>query len=310
MGRRRKRLPWYAKRRPPKRKRRKKEAYFLDRLSEEDIRAGKKRRDEILSYEWRWYAALAGQRSKVLDDIRIALGLAARKGFESRGWQRVVKAKWMLDPLSMEGSVRGIGGRFNLGRRISSAKFPAFPALYIAERKDTALQEVLGQAAGAAGLTSWEMAMTSPESVLIAAFNCRLVSVLDLHEPDKLRGFIDVVKGFKIPKHVAQYAKVKRLRSPRLIKSVGVLVEALLHPDWRHNPMQYDVPSPSQLFGHLAYLSGIEGILYPSKMDGGSCLAVFPDNFKKSDSFVELAGGYPREVARKRLDAGSAGKSI
>ena len=56
--------------------------------------------------------------------------------------------------------------------------------------------------------------------------------------------------------------------------------------------MQVDVPANSQIFGQLACSSGIEGIVYPSKMSNRKkCLAVYPKNFRDSCSHVKIQDG-------------------
>jgi hypothetical protein len=48
--------------------------------------------------------------------------------------------------------------------------------------------------------------------------------------------------------------------------------------------------------------AGIQGIVYASSKNGKKCLAVFPQNFVETDSFVELVGALPDGVKIKRLD--------
>ncbi len=67
--------------------------------------------------------------------------------------------------------------------------------------------------------------------------------------------------------------------------------------------MSYDVPSGSQIFGQLIYFAGVEGILYTSKLTGKDCLAIYPDNFGKSDSFIELDDDPPSPKVPTRLDS-------
>ena len=47
---------------------------------------------------------------------------------------------------------------------------------------------------------------------------------------------------------------------------------------------------------------GIQGIVYASSKNSKKCLAVFPQNFAETDSFVELVGALPDSVKIKRLD--------
>jgi len=53
--------------------------------------------------------------------------------FSFDGWSRIVDYRYGLEPLSVAGSLKGEGGRFNIGGELSPGAFTAFPALYIAE---------------------------------------------------------------------------------------------------------------------------------------------------------------------------------
>ena len=66
--------------------------------------------------------------------------------------------------------------------------------------------------------------------------------------------------------------------------------------------MKYDVPSNPQIFGQLLHEAGVEGVLYPSKMTGKDCVAIFTRNFEKGNSWVSLdeaplALGVPSKIA-------------
>ena len=73
--------------------------------------------------------------------------------------------------------------------------------------------------------------------------------------------------------------------------------------NWRAWPLQFDVPSNSQVLGRLLRDAGYEAVLYPSSKGPMQCLAVFPENLHASDSFLELSGAYPEVVTGRRLDA-------
>ena len=67
--------------------------------------------------------------------------------------------------------------------------------------------------------------------------------------------------------------------------------------------MLYDVPAGGQIFGGTAVDAGIEGILYESVLTGKECLAVFPQNFLNSSSYVELDDPAPSDDVRTRIDS-------
>lgn len=74
---------------------------------------------------------------------------------------------------------------------------------------------------------------------------------------------------------------------------------------WREWPMHYDVPSNSQYLGQVAWAVGLEAVHFPSSKGDGHCLAVYPENFKNSNSFVEIEGQCPVGVTHRRLDQGT-----
>src|SRR5207253_1985063 len=89
-------------------------------------------------------------------------------------------------------------------------------------------------------------------------------------------------------------------------KTTKQMLESLLNPNWRNVPTLCDIPANSQIFGQLVLNAGIEGILYPSKLTGDHCLAIFPVNFAGSSSYVELGADAPTKLlGPRRIDAGN-----
>lgn len=269
----------------------------------DSIRSAKRTTEEHLKYQWDFYAELAQQRSAISEDITFAL-LQTASSYQFQKWQRAVKYKYGLHPFCTNGSLSHIGGRFNTGLKVN-AEVPSFPALYLTQDKDTALQEHLGQSAVAAGcdLTPQEMALTNSSSETIVCVSGQLDKVFNLTDEKTLKPFIELVKNFKISKELIDRAKKLGLQQPDTVKTTHALLDTLLHPEWRQIPSNGDVPSNSQIFGHLVLTAGIEGILYPSKFTGKLCLATFPRNFSSTDSFVMLNDEAPHEKVPARIDA-------
>jgi hypothetical protein len=93
---------------------------------------------------------------------------------------------------------------------------------------------------------------------------------------------------------------------PTMVRSAAGLQRQLLHRDWRIYPVQFDLPSNSQVFGRIAVAAGVHGILYPStRQADGRCLALFPQNWKASSSFVEVTDAAPSGARLTRLDGTS-----
>jgi hypothetical protein len=207
--------------------------------------------------------------------------------------------------LSTAGSLKGEGGRFNIGAELSPDAFTAFPALYIADNYDAAYREKFGQAAVApTPLSGADLALRQPASFAQVRLRGALDAVLDISDPATLQSFVAIIKEFPLPKHVAQLTRQLGLtRPPKLIRTAATLQRQLLDPTWRMLPMQYDLPSNSQVFGRIASAAGIQGILYPSARTADSgCLALYPQNWRGSGCYVELMDPAPPEVRFRRLD--------
>jgi hypothetical protein len=84
------------------------------------------------------------------------------------------------------------------------------------------------------------------------------------------------------------------------IKSLNELFNTIFMPEYKRDAMLFDLPSNSQILGHIAYEAGIQAIKYPSRLTGKICLAIFPLNFEKSESYVEISDEAPQEIERKK----------
>jgi hypothetical protein len=211
-----------------------------------------------------------------------------------------------LHPLSTVGSLAYIGGRFNIGQEVNSG-VPSFPALYVAKDKDTALQEHLAQIdiVDKNDLTPRDLALTNPQSETIISVSGWLETIFDLTDEKNLTPLTDIIKEFKINPQLVETARQLSLQEPKIITTVETCLKNLLAPDWRKLPSRFDVPSTSQIFGHLVYSAGIEGILYNSKFTSKSCLAMFPHNFKNTKSFLIMDDETPHDMVPMRVDATS-----
>lgn len=277
--------------------------YLLEQGSLQDMRNAKSRTADELKYSWDYYSELALQRSQVQDELTQALIKSCTSNYQFKGWQRAVKWKYSRHPLSAVGSLTYIGGRFNTGVDVNS-EVPTFPAIYLARDKDTALQETLGQTKMKnSRLTPRELALTDPQSEAIVSVSGVLEKVFDLSGSNSLKCFTDLIKNFHFSHGLKASAKNLGLSQPTVIKRPQELLNSLLKNDWRHEPSLYDVPANSQIFGYLVYQAGIEGILYPSKLTGKNCLAVFSRNFNMSSSYIELDDEPPDDKVPRKIDS-------
>jgi hypothetical protein len=234
----------------------------------EDILRFKARYQDLLRFHWEFYSELAFQRNLIYEPLKDSLRQRATR-FEFSSWQRAVRYRYSLDPLSIRGSLVDPGGRFNVGQ-IDTARFPVFPGLYLASDKPTALTELLGRAELSSNLTPEELALTNPASVTIVSTSGALESVLDVSNKDALAGFVNLVKDFQLSRGLVKKARKLGMGSPELVRDVRRMSQSLLSAHWRLWPMQLDVPAPCQIFGQIVMDAGIEGVTYPSTLTGGA----------------------------------------
>ena len=278
-------------------------SYLLDSTNVKEIKLAKEITEKRLKFWWAHYSDLATQRHVITTDLKNSI-IKNCTEFRFDKWQRAVKYKYSLHPLSTIGSYQFIGGRFNYGNCINENISP-IPTLYIASDKDTSLQEHLGQGiiSPNSGLTARDLALSSTASETIVSVSGKIEQIIDLTNEQNLIEFIGLISAFKIGSYLTQLARDAHLgKTPLVIKSVSKLLESLLDPHWRMMPSNYDIPSNSQIFGHLCYTAGIEGVLYPSKLTGKPCLAIFPTNFKHSSSYIQLDDELPYKNIVMKID--------
>ena len=278
-------------------------AELLEEGTVESIRDAKHRVSELLKYNWEYYSELAYQRNQILEEIKQALIQTCLSDYEFRKWQRAVKYKYGLHPLSTVGSLTYTGGRFNTGEDVNS-QVPSFPALYLASDKDTALQETLGLRFDIrSALTPRELALMNPQSEVLVSVSGKLEKVFDLRSPKTLQPFFELIKGFKFSEKLILKAKRLNIDPPAIVQSSSHLLKTLLTTDWQAIPADGEIPANSQIFGHLIYQAGIEGILYPSRLTRKKCLTIFPHNFEASSSYLVLDDEPPHIKVCKRVDS-------
>lgn len=278
-------------------------SYLLESGTLNDMREAKKRTADILAYQWAFYSELEFQRNQRMEELKAALISSCIEDFEFSKWQRAVKWKYGLHPLSTVGSLTYIGQRFNIGVDVNPSA-ASFPALYIAEDKDTALQETLGQLDGdTQGLTPQQLALMNPQSEVIVSVSGRLEMALDLRDKKSVTEFVKIIGTFKISEKIKEQAALLGEGVPTLVKEESILLDGILMSNWRANPSGYDIPANSQIFGQILHKAGIEGVIYPSKQNKKTCLAVFTRNFENSGSFIEFDDEPPLKHIPKRFDS-------
>lgn len=265
----------------------------------------KQQHEFIANYAWDHYCYFARQRAGIFDELKLSLAEKCIE-YEFHHWQRVVDYKYTLTPLSAKGSiVDPAGGRFNIGD-IDQTRLPRFPALYLAEDRETAYKEKFSLPDKLTkeynGITAEQLVLTSNKSITIVCLKGKIKQVLDLRKSETLKKFFKLIKPITLPKKFLKRARHLNVFPMHEVKTLEELLKTIFAPDWRVQPMIYDVPSNSQILGQIAHAAGIEGILYPSKISSKkSCLAVFPDNFENSPSYISIEDATP-EICISKLD--------
>ena len=286
----------------------------LERFSELSLKQWNESSSTLRTLQTELFFGLELARQQHTSELIEAIRSNCVAGEHFEQWARIVDYRYCLAPLSVAGSLKGDGGRFNIGAGLNPAAFASFPALYIAQDYPTAYREKFGialeeisRAQGAHKLTSSELALRSPGSFTHVALRGRLELLLDISELSALQAFAHVLRKFAMPERVRQLARKLGLRSPpTLVRSAAGLQRQLLHPDWRINPVQFGLPSNSQVFGRIAVAAGAHGIRYPSTRQAGTCcMAIYPQNWKSSQSFIEVIDGAPSQASLTRIDGGT-----
>jgi RES domain len=280
----------------------------LERFSEASLHQWRSAKGNLDALHRAVYFELEPLRQRSESQLVDALRSQARPVHTFEGWSRIVDYRYSLEPLSVAGSLKGDGGRFNVGAELSPGTFTPFPALYVAEDYGTAFRERFGgpDKGSSKHLTTLDVALRSPASFTQVRLQGSIEQIIDIGNLECLRLFTDVLKDFPIPKSVLQTARRLGLRqAPWLIRSPITLQRQLLHPNWRMLPVQFDLPSNSQIFGRLASAAGLHGILYPSvRREGKSCLALFTQNWANSGSNIQVSDGVPEGARFTRIDGG------
>jgi hypothetical protein len=162
-------------------------------------------------------------------------------GASFQGWAWIIDYRYCLTPLSVAGSLKGDGGRFNIGSGLSPATFPAFPALYIASDYPTGFRERFGMdpSTSHGGLLSSMLALRSPVSFTHVGLRGQAELVLDVSELRCLHAFAAVLRHFTLPDSVRRLARRLDMRAPpTLVRSAAGLQRQLLHRNWRTYPVQ------------------------------------------------------------------------
>jgi RES domain-containing protein len=253
------------------------------------------------------YFGLEAKRSDHGAGLIAAMRASATGPFTASDWSRIVDYRYSMQPLSVAGSLQSIGGRFNIGRDLDPGHATPFPALYVAQNEATAYLERFGTLKPrlAGNWQPHELALRTSASYSHLRLRLHLELILDIRRDDALSAFVAIIRNFPMPEEVTKSARALGLKQkPWLIRTAASLRRQLVHTEWRSLPMQFSIPSNPQVFGRIAAAAGLHGIIYPSSRNSQStCLALFPQNWKGTNNYVELEDASPVGTRLTRLDA-------
>lgn len=277
--------------------------YLLDEFSLADLRRWKSISQSYDEYHIRLFFHLEGLRAHHRPDLLEALRGSSAVSKHGASWFRIVAFRYSNEFLSAKGSLFR-GGRFNLGRDIDFGGFSPFPALYIAENYTTAYAEYFGasQHAPATGFSGEELALQNPSSFTAVKLSFDLSNAFDLSKTKNLESFSKIITKFSVPQELKTIGKSVGIGKPWLVTNVAEIRKSLLASNWRYYPSQYGVPANPQIFGRLLRDAGFEGIVYPSTVGPGKCIAIFPENIAHSSSSVDLMDVPPSSVKHRKLN--------
>ncbi len=284
-------------------------AFVLDVFTERDLDDWSTRSVAAQRYLDHVYFDLERQRVEHFEELRDALSGVSPITVDVTDWVRITDYRWSLEPLSPAGSLKGIGGRFNIGVDIDRARGQHFPALYLADALETALREFfLGSSEDhTASLSLQELALRRMASFTTFTLRGHVDQVFDLRSHKDLAAFAAIVSRFSLSKETRRLPGRSGLRSRLVVKTPEELRWRILSDPqkWRAQPQMFGIPASSQTFGRLVRDAGFEAILYPSQRAAGMNLAVFVENFRDSSSRIEVVGGAPAGATFLTLDKDS-----
>ena len=281
----------------------------LDRFTTQDLQKWEQASANLDQLWDSLYFGVEPERRKLRHQLIEAIKGVGHTALQLDHWVRIVTYQYSLEPLTCAGSLQALGGRFNAGYELDANTMRPWPALYIAQNRETAFREKFQLASGedVDGLTPQDLSLEGTVSHTTVFVNGQLNRVFDMTAFTSLISVAKVLSKIKLPSDVAALArKLKFDRNTFLMVKTGQqLFNAAIKQNWRVLPTQFGLPAPSQILAQLIRNAGYEAILYPSSKGSGKCIAVFPANLGDS-SFVQLADQAPTEKTTKRLDQGTA----
>ena len=281
----------------------------LDRFSSASLKAWQALSADLDQLEQTLYFALEPERRRLMPQLLAALQGKACKPMAINGWVRMVSYTYSRQPLSAAGSLLAYGGRFNAGAELDPGAPSPWPCLYIAQDFETAFRERFQLSSGdsVGGLKPEELALKPNSSLVSVQVHGRLQQVFDMTKPQCFDELAGVLSKVKMPDRAKALQKKLQIPASQLfmMRKGAQFWEAAVKQNWRVQPVQFGLPSQSQLLAALIRRAGYEAIVYPSSKAPGRCVAVFPEQLQ-AGSFVALQDKPPYDDTVTVLDAGTA----
>jgi RES domain-containing protein len=280
------------------------ESIHLDVFTDADVANWDRLVPQVQEYHYRFFYELEAQRAAVKDRIRDALATVRATSVNLEGWGRALDWQYCLNPLSAVGSLRWVGGRFNFGVDIDSDRFPAFPALYLAEDFGTALAERLGAASAVqwgGKITVADLALCGESSFTWVCVTGEIKNVFDLTVPQNLDSLVDVIKKFEISGELRALEAKVNMRYQTISSNSEELLKTFMVDHWRLFAAATDLPSNSQILGNMLCSAGFEAVLYRSVRTHQRNLAVFTRQLTNSESEIHAPTPQPAGVILSSL---------
>lgn len=280
----------------------------LDRFSKADLQVWDARSRDLDELHDLIYYGPEAARRRYSEQISAALNSPDPVSVDLSDWVRMVKLRYINSPLSAAGSLRGIGGRFNIGQDVDKRMRSPFPALYLAEDSETAYREMYQCDVGsksATGLLPEELSLMVSSATFFLRGN--VDHIFDCTRPENLQPLCKVLSRIEMPEKAR--AILKRLKAPGAIRMVSDpedLYLELYRADWRTWPAQFGIPSASQQLAEMLSTAGYQGMKYHSTKGRGNCVALFPHNVGAADTFVQLRDAAPESITATELTAKNA----
>jgi hypothetical protein len=203
----------------------KRTSFILDVFTETDIERWSSRSADAQRYSDYGYFDLERQRVARYDELCDSLRSAGSIEVDIGSWTRITDYRWSLEPLSSIGSLKGIGGRFNIGQDLDRARAQFFPALYIAENLDTAFCEFFGGPLSDqhGPLNLQEFALRRATSFTTFALRGKIENVFDLTASTSLHRFAGIVSRFQLSADTRRFA---RQSASSLTRSLSQRIDA------------------------------------------------------------------------------------